>query len=218
MDVNIMGIYKIINTYNEKVYIGSSRDITGRWRQHLSDLKNNSHHATRLQNAFNKYGEDEFKFEVIEIVTDEDLLLREEQKWMDKYRSYEDNFGYNTSEKSNYVRIKKHKNCAIVDLNKTKEIFFNNTLNNAQVGFYFIIREFINERNELSLDDKLLNQNDLAKMFDMSRHSIYLNTSALSENNLIKIVKQGLSNIYVVNPNYFRLKDTVPEEIYNLFI
>lgn len=72
------GIYKIVNLINNKFYIGSSRNIKDRISHHLSELKNNKHTNTHLQNSYNKYGKENFKFEVIEYCELTELLLKEE--------------------------------------------------------------------------------------------------------------------------------------------
>lgn len=56
----MIGIYKITNKLNGKVYIGQSIDIDTRWRQHINAKDNFAIH-----NAIKKYGEENFKFEVL---------------------------------------------------------------------------------------------------------------------------------------------------------
>lgn len=80
----MQGIYKIVNLLNDKVYIGSSKDIRERWRQHRNKLTNNVHSNTYLQRAWNKYGSNSFKFSVIEEVINTDNLIEREQYYMDK--------------------------------------------------------------------------------------------------------------------------------------
>lgn len=58
------GIYRI--SCNEHSYIGSSINIYYRLKRHISDLLKNKHANKYMQNAFNKYGKDNFNFEVIE--------------------------------------------------------------------------------------------------------------------------------------------------------
>lgn len=75
------GIYKIRNIVNNKLYIGSSCRMQKRKTEHLYDLRRNKHHSPKLQNAWNKYGENNFVFEVIEEV-EKNLIIRE-QFWID---------------------------------------------------------------------------------------------------------------------------------------
>ena len=77
----ISGIYLITNTTNGKIYIGSSNNIEHRWNRHKSHLKNNNHVNIHLQNAWNKYGESSFKWEIIHII--EDDILECEQFYLD---------------------------------------------------------------------------------------------------------------------------------------
>jgi group I intron endonuclease len=81
----ISGIYQIKCVNNGKIYIGSAVDIKKRWQWHKDDLRGNSHHCKHLQNAWKKYGEQSFIFEIIEIVNDKTMLLLIEQQWIDKF-------------------------------------------------------------------------------------------------------------------------------------
>jgi group I intron endonuclease len=72
------GIYQIRNLINGKLYIGSSANIKNRWSRHKSDLSHNRHRNPKLQNAWNKYGKDNFVFEVIIKCPEEFLLLNEQ--------------------------------------------------------------------------------------------------------------------------------------------
>ena len=57
----ISGIYKISNIINDKFYIGSATDISGRWRAHTNTLKTKKHHNILLQRTYDKYGLDNLK-------------------------------------------------------------------------------------------------------------------------------------------------------------
>ncbi len=59
------GIYKITNIVNGKALIGLSSDIFRRWVDHRKTLRKNKHDNPYFQNAWNKYGEDNFRFEII---------------------------------------------------------------------------------------------------------------------------------------------------------
>lgn len=78
----MIGIYKIINIKNKKFYIGSSVDIKPRWNLHKHELRKNKHHSNYLQNSWNKHGEKNFKFEIIE-ECHEKILIEREQYYLD---------------------------------------------------------------------------------------------------------------------------------------
>lgn len=88
------GIYTITCTETGKVYVGSSINIIKRKNRHFSDLKHNRHYNRYLQNAWNKYGEDNFIFEILEIC-DTDNLLTCELNWINRYDSTDLTSGYN---------------------------------------------------------------------------------------------------------------------------
>lgn len=89
-----MGIYSILNIANNKRYVGSSRNIVNRWRVHKSRLRLNKHHSQHLQNSYNLYPNN-FIFILIEAITDTSTLELREQFWVDTFKSYESEFGYN---------------------------------------------------------------------------------------------------------------------------
>lgn len=91
------GIYSITNVINKKIYIGSSSNIDGRWLKHRSDLRLNKHNSSYLQHSWNKYGEQAFKFKFLEETNN---LILQEQYYMDKFKSYNKNFGYNICPKA----------------------------------------------------------------------------------------------------------------------
>ncbi len=71
------GIYVISNTKNGKVYIGKASNFKDRWNNHKKLLRDKSHYNPYLQNAWNKYGEKAFKFQVLEYCPVEELNERE---------------------------------------------------------------------------------------------------------------------------------------------
>lgn len=78
-------IYKIRFFDSEKFYIGSAVDFGKRRNSHLTDLRKDQHSNVHLQRAFNKYGEEQIIFEVLEEVQEASTLLKCEQEWIDKY-------------------------------------------------------------------------------------------------------------------------------------
>lgn len=88
------GIYKIENLVNNKVYIGQAINIENRWKGHKKELHNNNHANKHLQNAWNKYGEENFKFEVIE-ECNENELNEKEIYWITEFGGLNSNTIYN---------------------------------------------------------------------------------------------------------------------------
>lgn len=92
----MQGIYKIENIKNNKKYIGSSKNIEKRFRDHKKNLETGKHHSIKLQRAWNKTkNKNIFSFEVIEEVKDIKNLKKREQYYIDLYDAYYN--GYNCS-------------------------------------------------------------------------------------------------------------------------
>lgn len=87
------GIYKITNTVTGKFYIGSAVNFDKRFYLHRNRLKCGNHRNSKLQRAWDKYGNDAFEFSVIERIPDKETLLTAEQQWLDKTNAA--NVGYN---------------------------------------------------------------------------------------------------------------------------
>lgn len=85
------GIYKITCTVNQYFYIGSCKRFKQRLRGHQTSLRKGTHHSKKMQNVFNKHGEDAFVFEVLEVMVGSTELDRQlkEQIYLDKLWSPE---------------------------------------------------------------------------------------------------------------------------------
>ncbi len=90
----VSAIYLIFNTITNKVYVGQSKRLTCRWADERKELNKKKSKSPKLQNAWNKYGEDAFKFYVIEYCEKSDLIGKEIE-WITKLDSFRN--GYNTT-------------------------------------------------------------------------------------------------------------------------
>lgn len=88
----MIGIYKIQNKINNKIYVGQSVSIEKRWTQHKINYTNSTYNSA-LYKAMNKYGIENFSFEVIEECSIEQLDDKE-IFWIQKLNSLVPN-GYN---------------------------------------------------------------------------------------------------------------------------
>lgn len=68
---------------NGRAYIGSAINFSRRISEHTGLLNRNKHHSRYLQNSWNKYGEHNFIFGLLEQVDDPVDLITREQHWMD---------------------------------------------------------------------------------------------------------------------------------------
>lgn len=140
------GIYGIISESHGRIYIGSSDDILRRKKQHISALRRNKHHCKYLQNSWNKYGEDSFKFIVIEkmedIHKDESVekirRFRYEQKYIDLFTGT--NYLYNSTK-----TVGQYKNFSISIEDRIKE------LTQTYVYNYFILSISEDSKDKLKL-------------------------------------------------------------------
>lgn len=101
----ICGIYSIENVVNHKKYIGQSINIKSRWCKHKVDLNNGSHDNDYLQKSWNKYGENNFEFEILEECSKEELNEKE-RYYIDLYNTMNRDYGYNLKsggQDKNYV-------------------------------------------------------------------------------------------------------------------
>jgi group I intron endonuclease len=71
-------IYKIKNSLNNDFYIGSTGNLKKRYYTHLNDIRSNKNTCIKLIRSVNKYGEQNFIFEIIEKCNINELLTREQ--------------------------------------------------------------------------------------------------------------------------------------------
>ena len=89
--MKMSGIYQIqskVKSY--KIYIGSSVEISKRWRDHLNLLRKNKHPNTKIQNHYNKYGESDLQFSVL-LGCEKKELINKEQFFIDSYNPWFNN-------------------------------------------------------------------------------------------------------------------------------
>lgn len=89
-------IYVIECKGSNRRYVGRTRQPLLRKRLHINPLRKGNHSNEQMQNDFNLYGEDSFSFKVIDTCKEEIKVgAAKEKEWMERYKSYDINFGYN---------------------------------------------------------------------------------------------------------------------------
>lgn len=78
--LNEPGVYKITCVPSNKHYVGSTiRRIHQRFSEHLYELEKGIHKNPYMQNSWNKYGADSFKFDILEVTP---FVEERETFWM----------------------------------------------------------------------------------------------------------------------------------------
>jgi len=90
----VSGIYAIINRVDGKRYIGSAACLKTRISYHRSMLRNDRHDNSHLQRAWNRYGENNFSFFIIQFCAIADLIEKEAW-WMWLTCACDRRLGYN---------------------------------------------------------------------------------------------------------------------------
>lgn len=91
---HIPGIYTIFSKIDHKIYVGLSLSLQQRITTHKVMLRANKHHNPYLQYVYNKYGESNFEFEILE-ECEEQFLYSQENYWSNLLDSHNSERGYN---------------------------------------------------------------------------------------------------------------------------
>ena len=98
--INQSGIYQIRNLVNGKVYVGSSKCMKDRWRQHRTALRAGKHRSIHMQRSWTRNGEHTFVFEPL-ITCAPSMLIWYEQQFMDQLQPEYNNRKLADSNKGN---------------------------------------------------------------------------------------------------------------------
>lgn len=97
-----MGVYKITNLANGKIFLESSKNLNAIFNRNLFQLRGGLHVSQGLQQDFKRYGESNFAFEVVDRLEPKEGqgydysrdLKALEEIWLEKLQPYGDR-GYN---------------------------------------------------------------------------------------------------------------------------
>jgi len=210
----LVGIYKITNKINGKVYIGESLDIERRWNEHKLDLENGTHHSFKLQNDYNEYSKNNFMFEILEEI-DEDKNLKQviqkcllyifESKYIKQYDSI--NSGYNIQDSLDLI------------LKGEKPIFEGYKDNIVSIKILNNLIKSINENNGIYIpSSNALKVNNIipeVKSQKVSKTKIErLNKIFENDKNINFIIEK--CNRYVFKDKFLRLSDVLKDNNFNV--
>ena len=86
-------VYAMQHRVTKKIYIGLTRNLEERYKNHLCLLRNNKHHSKLMQEEYNEYGGeyDVFILDKVETYSER----HKEFEWMRHYKTKDKNYGYN---------------------------------------------------------------------------------------------------------------------------
>lgn len=103
------GIYMIQSKIKPtRVYIGSSKNISERWRHHLMNLRLKRHHSPKLQAHYNKYGESDLQFsillgcDIVDLISAEQYFIDSHNPWFNASPTASSRLGTKASAESKY--------------------------------------------------------------------------------------------------------------------
>lgn len=196
----MIGIYKITNKINNKVYIGQSVQVNYRIKQHFRDAFNRNVHTYEypLYRAIRKHGTENFNYEILEEVELEELTSRE-QYWIDYYNSIANGYNQVPAEEG---RRYDNSNFAVLTMVEVEEI--SDLLKNTNLLMSYIAEQYgvsgsaiedINKgRNWARNIEYPIRQNARS----ISRRGEYQNTAVLTA-----------EDVYSIRKRY--VNETVPE-------
>lgn len=133
---NKCGVYIIRNKLNNKFYIGSSKSILKRIQEHRCRFKKNDGINKHIQNAYNKYGESNFEYNVLDICTPDDKYDREQVFLSELKPEY--NLSLNVIANKNQTRSEEAKRKS----SETQRQMVKDGLINARKAYIYDIAEF----------------------------------------------------------------------------
>lgn len=87
--VNKCVVYKITSVVHpDRSYVGSAHSLSKRIYRHMKQLKNKKHVNVKLQRHYDKYGEEDLEFIILEEVQDRSKLIEREQYWINEVKPY----------------------------------------------------------------------------------------------------------------------------------
>lgn len=174
---NSIGIYAIINLQNGCVYIGQTYEsFIRRFWHHSYKLNHKTHDNINLQNDWNKYCHDNFKFEIFEIVNRNDFNNKKELKQhLGKLEMY-------------YIKIYKEKLCCynIADGGKGKK----------GVSMPETAKKIVGSKNKLHMTGRKMSKETKLKMSksQLKRPYVqYKKEDSLSDEEIIQIKQMLIS-------------------------
>lgn len=139
------GIYKITNITNNHCYIGQAYNIEQRWLRHKNSAfnPNSNSYNYSLSLAFRKYGLENFKFEILELCSIENLNEKEIH-YIKLFDSF--NNGYNSTPGGSFGPVFQKLNSLSLDA-LTYDLLYTDLIYKELEEKYDLTKDFISDVN-----------------------------------------------------------------------
>lgn len=209
-------VYRIRNTINNKVYIGSTIDFGRRKNEHLSQLDNGVHINTYLQRAYKKHGKDAFVFDVIEHSLEKGELVKKEQHYIDLFNSSNSNFGYNISQYADRPDGRKYIKVYAVN---QRNALIKSKLSVNSLALLSCMQPYLEQyTNRVSHPNgKSFSNKDISEIIDISHRTIVYALKELDDKSFIKRLGSSNQRQIFINPNLMTSGTEIQKETYEMF-
>lgn len=140
----MIGIFKLVNTSNDKIYIGSSKDISNRFNELIANSKRTFKNKLYIEEAILEFGEDSFELSILEELENELQLTERKTYWINIFDS--DITGYN---RMKYIKAEDF----VMPFGKHQDVIFSN----IPIDYFRWLSKqcWMNDKNKQSLKRKL---------------------------------------------------------------
>lgn len=116
-DTSLSGVYSVVNKVNNKSYIGSSKNIISRWKNHIEEINKGTHYCNEL----NYIELNQLDFIVLHYPVDVKDLIELEYNYINLFNTKNPEFGYNIMSKRKKSTIKTGRRFELIEkLQKSK--------------------------------------------------------------------------------------------------
>lgn len=223
---NKFGIYAIRNKINEKVYVGqTSERFLRRFWHHQWKLKDGTHDNMYLQNSWNKYGDANFEFLVLEELTDKSLLDEYEIKYIALYKIQ--NKSYNMllgGSGRRGLKISEHAKAIIGEKNRLNMLGKKHSeetkqkMSKIRKGRHIDRKtDILNEKLVFKIKSMLIEGNKATNIAKELSIDYKLINNLISNNTWKHVQVDGWDNYIATRKTYKRLTIADHKEIYRLY-
>lgn len=216
----ICGIYCIENLDNHKKYIGQSTDIKDRLSHHMSNIKYGHSLVRNIREEMEEmhYDVNDFDFYILEECS-QNILDDKEKYYIQLYKTYDSNYGYNEDLGGRFTPIRSEKHN--IRLSETKKKQFENK--NTSFYFNFLLGQDKTKKPILQIDNNgniikewTKGATDISEVLNIPIRNIYNSIEKLNKTEgYFWIRKSDYSEVLINNLSNKRRKEKVFQYSFN---